>query len=110
MAKDQTVFPKASLNETVMKESHPATWWTNLQHKEAIPKELVQLLVSMFNCPSSTASVERVFSTYGFIQTGKRNRLSQEKVMKLAFCFRGLRKEIEDKSKLTRKRKLLTET
>ncbi len=49
-------------------------------------------MVTMYNCPCSTSSIERIFSTYGYIQTDTRNRLLQDKVMKLSLCFRALRR------------------
>lgn len=107
LAKDETVFPKASLNEVVMKETHPTSWWLNVKHQESIPDRFVDLISPMYQCPSSTASVERVFSTYGFIQTDTRNRLTQDKVMKLTFCFRALRKD-DPNFRVNRKRKLIS--
>src|SRR3989442_255653 len=93
LAKDVSVFPKSSLHPDVMKTSHPANLWCSLKLHENIPNPLIEFLRPMYRCPSSTASIERVFSTYGFVQTEYRNRLTQEKVMKLSFCFRALRKQ-----------------
>ncbi len=105
LAKDNSSFPKSSLHNDVMQSSHPANWWCALKHRDNIQKTLIQFLRPMYRCPSSTASIERVFSTYGFVQTEYRNRLTQDKVMKLSFCFRALRKQEDTQN---RKKKMLT--
>lgn len=104
LAKDVSFFPKSSLHEDVMNSSHPANWWYALKHRDNVPEALIEFLRPMYRCPSSTASIERVFSTYGFVQTEHRNRLTQDKVMKLSFNFRALRKQDELQN---RKRKVL---
>ena len=37
---------------------------------------------------ASSASIERVFSTFGLVHSKLRNRLGIEKAAKLVFCFR----------------------
>ena len=93
IAKDCEVFPKSALNTEVMKDANPINWWLSLKGCKLIPEDLIKELVVMYRCPSSTASVERIFSTYGFVQTDRRNKLSQETLTKLSFCFRQLRRK-----------------
>jgi hypothetical protein len=52
------------------------TWQTN------------QLLLEM---PSSSATIERIFSNFGMIRSKLRNRLGLVKAGKLVFCYRMLR-------------------
>ena len=51
-----------------------------------------QLALTLLSLAPSSGGVERVFSTMGFIHDDYRNKLSNEKVAKLAFCMRALRK------------------
>ena len=46
--------------------------------------------------PASSASVERVFSTFGYVHTKLRNRLGNEKTEKLVRCNRMLKGKAED--------------
>ena len=54
------------------------------------PESLLDLSLEMLVLVPSSAGLERVFSTMGFIHTDLRNRLGTEKVHKLAFCMRLL--------------------
>ena len=51
------------------------------------------------SAPATSASLERIFSTFGYVQSKLRNRLKLEKTAKLVFCNRDLRaKHAEDES------------
>ena len=50
-------------------------------------------MVNLHSCPSSSASLERWFSTFGFVWSKTRNRLGQEKAMKLVKIYRALRSD-----------------
>ena len=39
------------------------------------------------SCMTTTAELERLYSTFGFLHSSLRNRLGIEKCGKLAFCF-----------------------
>ncbi|KAI4458565.1 ribonuclease h-like superfamily [Holotrichia oblita] len=47
--------------------------------------KISRLAVDSFNLPSSTAAIERTFSTYGFINRQRRNRLTVERAAKLTY-------------------------
>ena len=47
----------------------------------------------ILNLPPSSAGIERVFSSLGYVHSDVRNRLGQEKAAKLAFVLRALKKE-----------------
>ena len=48
------------------------------------------------SCPASSAAIERWFSTIGFIWNKVRNRLGDERAMKLAQVYRALRVDTDD--------------
>ena len=56
-----------------------------------IEESICNLPVKFMSLVPSSAGVERAFSTMGFIQNDYRNKLNNEKVVKLAFCMRTLR-------------------
>ena len=58
-----------------------------IQETEALADVIIHLLSS----PASSASVERVFSSFGLVHTKLRNRLGVERAAKLVFCYRMLR-------------------
>ena len=56
-----------------------ATAWTAL------------LMLQLHSASASSASIERIFSSFGLIHNKVRNRLGVEKATKLVFCYRMLR-------------------
>lgn len=75
----------------------PGRWWTAVGNQAGvdIPKSLVQIAIRLHNMPSSSASIERIFSNFGHIQSKLRNRLGVQKCAKLVLCFRMLRGKME---------------
>lgn len=53
--------------------------------------EFCNYMVNLFSCPSSSASLERIFSTYGLVWSKLRNRLGAEKAEKLVKVYRSLK-------------------
>ena len=82
-------FPPAYFKESA-RAVKPAIWWKGLQVYK-VPKECVYVAVTLLSAPSSSASIERVFSNFGVIHTKLRNRLGNETAPKLVFCYRMLR-------------------
>ena len=74
----------------------PATWWESLP-EASFPSGFIKLAVQLMGSPSSSGSIEHIFSTFGQIHSKLRNRLGLEKATKLVFCYRMLRgpKELE---------------
>ena len=66
----------------------PADWWRSHQHALApeVLNSILQLLISV----ASSAGVERVFSSYGLVQSKLRNQLGTEKASKLVFLYKLL--------------------
>ena len=61
--------------------------------EQEISQGLAELMITMLKLIPSTAGLERVFSTMGFVHSDLRNRLGSEKVTKLAFCLRSLKSQ-----------------
>ena len=81
-----------------LQEFTPTEWW-KIVNKKATRQGFVdledfsQFMVNLHSCPSSSAGIERWFSTIGFIWSKTRNRLGAEKAKKLATCYRALREK-----------------
>ena len=56
---------------------------------------LCDLAAKLLSMPPSSASVERVFSNFAFVQNKLRNRLGVDKAGKLVTCFQALRSGID---------------
>ena len=54
-----------------------------------ISEELCTLAVTLQKLAPSSASLERIFSTMGFVQNDLRNRLGMEKLKKTHLCKKG---------------------
>ena len=67
-------------------------WWTALNASAELPPKFFALMKQLHGASASSASMERVFSTFGLNQTKLRNGLCTEKLSKLAFCHQMLRK------------------
>lgn len=68
--------------------SNPIDWWNGLQKEVPI---LGKLAIKLMSIPASTASSERNWSNFGFIQNIKRNRLTNERTFKLVSIYANLR-------------------
>ena len=91
-------FPKYLFSEHVIMQVSPENWWK--QHK-FLDDATQQLIVSLLTAKDSSAGVERVFSSFGLVQSKLRNRLGNEKAAKLVFLFKqfnqkGAQEEEED--------------
>ena len=65
----------------------------NLQNSPVcsdIPQSVKDIIIGLLSCSPSTASLERLFSSYGWIHSEIRNRLGNEKAAKLLFIFKVL--------------------
>lgn len=62
------------------------TWWRQLRND--ISTEMYDLVEMLFTAAASSAGLERLFSTYGMVQSNLRNRLGMQKCAKLVTVFR----------------------
>ena len=88
---DSLPIPKTLVHESVISKTIPKVWWSSIERSNSVNKTLCQLAMKLLSMPSSSASLERVFSNFGVIQTKLRNRLGLQKAAKLVFCYRFLR-------------------
>ena len=67
-------------------------WWRIMGTKTAKQlnpqNEFCTFIVNLMNCPASSASLERMFSTFGMVWSTLRNRLGVEKAEKLVKIYR----------------------
>lgn len=76
----------------VVQKTSPIAWWksaisTNPAYQNSGVIELVEALMTAI---CSSASIERVFSTFGLVHSKLRNRLGVDKAGKLVFIYRML--------------------
>ena len=88
---DSLQIPASLLHSTVITKTRPTVWWLSLSRSSSVNSDLCNLAQKILKMPSSSASIERVFSNFGLIQTKLRNRLGLQKAAKLVFCYRYLR-------------------
>lgn len=75
-------------------------WWKGITIDDAKwpnKQEFLSLCEQLLSATAATASLERMFSSFGLIQSKLRNRLGNEKAGKLTFLFKY--KNQTDKSK-----------
>jgi len=94
--KDPTVFPVSMFLESVldMYKSKPGQWWNVMKCRTTkggkLPLEFCSFFSALLSIPPSSASLERIFSTFGLIWNKLRNRLGHEKAAKLVKIHRFL--------------------
>ena len=66
----------------------PSSWYRSL--KEKLDEKVIYKIISILSATSSTANVERVFSTFGLVHSNIRNRLGTAKTGKLVFLYKIL--------------------
>ena len=55
------------------------TWWSAVDASSKLPQGFLQLMLQLHSATASSASLERVFSSFGLIQSKLRNRLGLTK-------------------------------
>ena len=94
--KDREVFPKQMFSES-LKVISPSEWWNIMKGKvtrsqirdKEVSTNFCSFLASLHSCPASSASIERWFSTFGFVWSKIRNRLGADKAMKLVKIYKS---------------------
>ena len=79
--------------DNIVSEAAPMSWW--MSQTSFLHPELLLLAKTLFSAVASSAGVERVFSTFGFVHSDIRNRLGIEKASKLTFIYRMLNEKFE---------------
>lgn len=63
------------------------TWWNGICSSTS----LATVATAILQCPPTSASTERSFSTYGLVHTAKRNRLTTDRASKLVYVKHNLK-------------------
>jgi hypothetical protein len=80
-----TIFPSTMFGEEIVNLG-AQKWWNILSKKSGITNNLKDAAIffsKLHSVPASSASLEKLFSTYGNIWSDKRNKLSPDRVQKL---------------------------
>lgn len=70
----------------------PLIWWDNIKIEQPLKEKISNLVNQLFTASPTTAPLERIFSSFGLVQSKLRNRLGTEKAEKLTFLFKFLNK------------------
>jgi len=98
LSEGDELYPCSFFSPQVVAKLDAASWCKNLKRasKNNEIQELADTMTHLHSCPASSASVERVFSSFGIVHNKLRNRLGVERAAKLVFCCRMLRGSICD--------------
>ena len=95
--KDVEFFSKTVFEPTLKTSFKPSKLWKLVESKSAKLERLLSNFCKFFqqlhSVPCSSASIERVFSTFGMVWSKVRNRLGTEKAEQLVKVYRFLREE-----------------
>lgn len=80
-------FQQVMFSDEVIKNVNGLQWWTSQKHEPEIAQQL-PIVKQFLSATASSASVERVFSSFGLVHSDIRNRLGIEKGGKLVFLFK----------------------
>lgn len=86
-------FKQYLFTEHTVQNMKPLIWWLALRHH--ISPELLNLIKQLHTAVASSAGIERLFSTFGFVHSKARNRLGTEKAAKLVSVFKTLNQNID---------------
>lgn len=95
--KDSDVYPCSMFADEVVRSIHARKWWCIMKQKfeSRVPSseadaliQIAEFLLKLHSCPLSSAALERILSTFGFIWSKLRNKLGTEKVQKLVKIYR----------------------
>ena len=82
-------FPKLRFREEARQVSS-TVWWKSLARSK-VSENFIEFAIRLASAPASSASIERIFSTFAHVHNKVRNRLSVDKAQKLVYCYRILR-------------------
>lgn len=83
-----TPFKDYLFSNNALNNTSSITWWLALRNN--ISEKMLSLNMQLHSVVASSAGVERVFSTFGFIHSKVRNRLGIQKAGKLVTIFKHL--------------------
>ncbi|KAK2147580.1 hypothetical protein LSH36_546g00015, partial [Paralvinella palmiformis] len=72
---DDITLPKTLGHDATQAKLKPIVWWKCIVSSESVSHELLSLAVRVLSLSASAASMERIFSNFGLIQTKLRKCL-----------------------------------
>ena len=81
-------FKEYLFSPSVVDNVTPLSWWKALPDR--VGDKIMNTVAQTLGASASSAGVERIFSTFGFIHSKIRNRLGTEKAGKLVFIYKLL--------------------
>ncbi|KAK2148610.1 hypothetical protein LSH36_489g01044 [Paralvinella palmiformis] len=88
---DDITLLKALGHDATCGKTKSIVWWKCIVSFESVSHELSSFTLRLLSLPASAASMERIFSNFGLIQTKLRNRLGLGKASNLVMCYKCLR-------------------
>lgn len=88
---DTMKLPKALQDEKIMTSIKPGVWWVCAERSKLFHDTFCQYAQKLLQMPGNSASIERIFSNFGLIQTKLRNRLGVKKAGKLVFLLQNVK-------------------
>lgn len=86
-------FKAYLFNPETLVNIKPIVWWMALE--KSIHPATLSLAQQLHSAVASSAGIERLFSTFGFVHSKVRNRLGTEKSAKLVSVFRALNQKVQ---------------
>ena len=83
-------FKPYMLSDDILQKCTPLAWWHS--QSSAVDSKTLLMCDQLLGAVCSSAGIERIFSTFGFVHSKVRNRLGTEKAAKLVFVYRLLNK------------------
>lgn len=83
-------FKPYMLSDNILQKCTPLAWWHS--QSSAVDSNTLLMCDQLLGAVCSSAGIERIFSTFGFVHSKVRNRLGTEKAAKLVFVYRLLNK------------------
>ena len=83
-------FNSVYMSSSTRNSMSPSDWWMLFD----VSDEIKQQIRAILNCSPSTANLERVFSSFKWVQSKERNRLGIEKAAKLVFILKTLNMDV----------------
>lgn len=98
--KDKETYPALLFSKNIIEQFPAKKWWNLMKMKtskmQTLPTDFCDFFIKLHSCPPSSASIERIFSTYGLVWNKIRNRLGAEKAEKLVKVYNFLKCESND--------------
>lgn len=87
-------FLEFLFDENIVTKMSPLDWWRTHFDSDICEADggasVKKAIEQLFTATATSSSVERIFSTYGLVQSKLRNKLGNEKAAKLVFLYKTL--------------------